>query len=178
MSVIKQTNWQIPTGQPEPTFQTPGFNPPVYRELLMAEGPDGEPEPYVVIMTNQSDAVRVPHGMSIDAPVRGAGNNGNPNPVAAGNARIPDVAIPILVGYVGFKSVNESANIGLLWDPSQVTTTNTGTWADESYIYLYITTVAIPLPVAFVVYVEYTHSAIKNEIVTGEYYPARKPKVP
>jgi hypothetical protein len=171
MTVIKQTDWTTYTGAPEPTMQQLGENPVVYREMLMAADENGTPVPYRVDnIVVPKIFVRVPHGLSTDASVRTAGDPGNPNTVGAGHERIPDVAIPILVDDTGDLLLNAAPflNVALAFDSANVFST-TGYWADESYIYLSLSTSAPGASAAFLVYVEYTHSVVKNEIVTGEY---------
>jgi hypothetical protein len=172
MSVIRQNDILSYTGVPDPTLQTLRENPLyAYRELLMAEGatPD-EPIPYVVSATGGvPNWFRIPHGLSHRAASRSGitGPPAAPNTVAAGDERIPDVAIPILVEFADVFTHLTRPSIALL--TSGLSGSTTGWWADESYIYVAIS-VAVTGYVAFVVYVEYTHSVIRNEIITGQPY--------
>jgi hypothetical protein len=161
MTIIKQTDWLDPFGNP---VQNIGENPArKYRELLMAEDPN-DPDraaPYVVkgpLPAGLTLYCRVPHGLSAEV---------------AGGSRIPDVAIPILVDNPLTPTIG-APRIGLVWDPNQVfpNSSPNGLWADEDYIYLFVnssTDMGLEDEMRFVVYIEYTHSIIGNEIVTGEY---------
>ena len=185
MAIIRQSDWAPPlTTQTVPagshdTVQQIGENPTrTYRELLMAEDAAGEPIPYRYDSAINAGAVaylRIPHAMSVGA---GVGNVTPPavvTPVATGvndPSRIPDVVIPMLVTDLADIGTNlAGVSLELIWDAAQalgLPNINTGMWADENYIY--IGNAAPTTVVSFVVYVEYTHSVITNEIVTGTYY--------
>jgi hypothetical protein len=174
MSVIKQTDIPTYTGLPDATLQAFRENPRyAYRELLMQNGGadvDYAPIPYIMPCTaDEPNWFRIPHGMSEGAAARDGvtGPPATPNTVAAGHERIPDVAIPILIEASGSFTHLTRPSIALLAHPLSGSTT--GWWADESYIYIAIS-VAVTGTVGFVVYVEYTHSVIRNEIITGQPY--------
>lgn len=181
MSIIRQTDFVQPANTPS-KVQNLGENPFVYREILMAEDPvTGAPIPYVLRGVEQGQqAYRIPHGLSTDAPVRVSGNDGNPNsPISAARVRIPDVVFPLLVVYVyngGSVPVPSDMVIAPIFDTTGATNT-TGWFADEGYVYVHVFNgSAAPQDVAFVIYVEYTHSIIKNEVVLGAYYSMAPPR--
>ena len=164
MSIIKQTDWVPPDNTTFPTLQRLRQNPDgPYRELLMAEDPNsGEPIPYNV---PTGTAVRIPHAMSLGS----LGVDGQA--ASASDARIPDVVIPVMVTDTVLGPPD--GIVSLIWDAIGALGPNgssTGMWVDEDYVYLYVGG-GQGLTASVVVYVEYTHSIIRNEIVTGEYYP-------
>lgn len=184
MAIIKQTDWPPIVVTTHATVQQVGDVPKrAYRELLMAENANGIPIPYDYddnINAGNVHFIRIQHGMSVGAGVGALGVGGGAvqtvTPVATGvqdPSRIPDVVIPVLVEDQSAPS--GGATIALMWDPNQqqgLPVSSTGMWADENYIFLAIRnpTAAAINRVKFVVYVEYTHSIITNEIVTGAYY--------
>lgn len=168
MSIIKIEDWIPPDTSTFARMQDLKEQPAgPYREILMAEDADGNPVPYVI---NQNGSIqnaillRVPHGLS---------RHGTPI--------IPDVVIPIAVAY------GPNVGIGLIyaaWEGSGFTPgggppialpwhSKTRTWADDEYVYLlafsFPTGEGGGQPVAFIVYIEYTHSVVRNEIITGAY---------
>ena len=185
MAIIKQTDWTPPVVATHGTVQQIGENPTrTYRELLMAEDVNGDPVPYRYdngIAAGAIAYLRIPHAMSVGA---GVGNVTPPvvvTPVATGvndPSRIPDVVIPMLVTDMADVATNRpGVSVELVWDAAQalgLPVIDTGMWADENYIYIAIyndnTAGTATTVVSFVVYVEYTHSVITNEIVTGTYY--------
>lgn len=162
MAVIKQHDWEPPVTTTFPTLQKLKQNPDgPYRELLMADDGNGNPVPYKSV---SGIVVRVPHALYIEPGT------------ATDEARIPDVVIPILVADMtaedGADHPTTIQGVNLVWAPTSTiglsATPTTGMWIDENYVYLYIAGSGGE-NVAFVVYVEYTHSIITNEIVTGTY---------
>jgi hypothetical protein len=134
--------------------QNLGENPErAYRELLMGEDENGNPIPY---NAPTGTVIRIPHSMSLGGAVI--------------DARIPDVVIPVPIADMGAFGPPD-AIISLLWDPNNALAIpngpSTGMWVDEDHVYLFIG--GSKGSVSFVVYVEYTHSVIRNEIITGAY---------
>jgi hypothetical protein len=169
MSIIRMVDWVPPDSTTFPTMQRYRQNPDgPYRELLMAEDENGEPIPYeVTAMPNVKLVLAIPHALGI-------GSQGTqPQAVAAGDARIPDVVIPVRVDDGSSLPIVPGAclvELSLFWNPL-LGVSGTGMWADENYVYLVLNGIWVsgPTPVQFVVYVEYTHSVVRNEIVTSEY---------
>jgi hypothetical protein len=175
MSIIRQTDWQPPVTTTFPTVQDLRENPDgPYRELLMAEDENGEAVPYqyIGIVGGTVVYVRIPHALSIGA----LGTQVDAASVA--HSRIPDVVIPLVVENVDpdLGLSHGAVDVRLVWDATQALTaldgrqSSTGIWADENFVYLALRNVsAATADVSFVVYVEYTHSVIRNEIVTADY---------
>lgn len=177
MSIIKMTDWQPPNtgtfGDMQEFKQNP--NGP-YREILMdsttTEAGEEVPIPYAFeALVTGYQFIRIPHALSIAA-LGADGQTATP-----AQARIPDVAIPVMVFDADNVDYQPPACLVMLaWntDLLGLPASSTGAWADENYIYLAIVPVAsaeaTQVYAKFVVYVEYTHSIISNEIVTGEYY--------
>lgn len=160
MAIIRQNEWQPPVTTTFGTIQDLGENPHrAYREILMAADDDGNPVPY---QATPGLLIRIPHGLSLDT--------------STAQARIPDVVIPVPVANLSdLAAYMPHGPIAPIWAPTSVVPlTNgpsTGMWMDESYVYLFVggTVDEGNEETAFVVYVEYTHSVITNEIVTGAY---------
>lgn len=162
MAIIKQTDWQPPVTTTFTTLQRLGENPVrAYRELLMAEDANGDPIPYRIL---GSSIIRVPYGMAYA------------NPATVNQSRVPDVVIPIVVTNLTYADPpTTGAIVCPVWVPTPpvplLHTPSTGMWVDENYIYLAVVD-SNPFgsdPVDFIVYVEYTHSIIRNEVITGDY---------
>lgn len=180
MSIIKMTDWQPPNTGTFDDMQEFKQNPDgPYRELLMdsvmVEGEE-VPVPYQFQGTIGAEpgfaVIRIPHALSIGSAPLATGWQTTPATVP--HSRIPDVVIPIPVFDLEHR-VAPNAAIALAWntDTAVVPGSSTGGFADENYIYLAILTAALggaDVDIKFVVYVEYTHSMISNEIVTSNYY--------
>ena len=159
MAVIKMTNLLDLAGH---HIQNLGENPVGgYRELLMAEPTPEQQEagimaiPYTVfgLAPLTQYFIRIPHAMSADA----------------AHARIPDVVLPVLVSTPN-PPPTSIFPVGLKPLIDATMTYNNGWFADGQYVYLSLENPNdVEVATAFMVYVEYTHSIIKNEIVTGDY---------
>jgi hypothetical protein len=161
MSIIRVVDWVPPNAATFPTMQDYRENPDgPYRELLMAEDENGDPIPYNV---PTGSVVRIPHAMGIGS----QGVQGQA--VGVAQARIPDVVIPVLVADMVLGPPD--GLVSLLWDATGIVAggPSTGMWVDENYVYLYVGGDRA-LNASFVVYVEYTHSVIRNEVVTADYF--------
>lgn len=153
MAIIPIPDWVPPDTATFDTVQKLKQNPDgPYRELLMAEDADGNPVPYKVPTGGEAALIRVPHGLS-----------------TPGNPRIPDVVVPVPVADLAAEAFGVGLPL-LAWAPGVVPDgSKTGMWADDEYIYLLVLGFGFD-QADFVVYIEYTHSIIRNEIITGEYY--------
>ena len=138
------------------------INPqPSYRELLAAEPTPEQAEvginffPYMVEISGGKGVliVAIPHGLTTDPD----------NPI------VPDVVIPVPV-YV-YSPVEPdpffAGDVRPVVDGTGIVTSS-GWTADGDNVYVAVA-VAAGLPVYFFVYIEWTHSVIKNEVVTGAY---------
>jgi hypothetical protein len=119
----------------------------------MADDGEGNPIPYRIPTGGEAALVRIPHDLS-----------------TPGNPRIPDVVIPVMV--VDLTQPFSVGIPGVPWMPGVVPVAaggpKTGMWADDTHVYVFALGLGFP-EASFVVYIEYTHSVIRNEIVTGDY---------
>lgn len=164
MPIIKQTDWVPPVTTTHTTMQQLNERPyRTYRELLMADDGQGNPIPYsYAVVSGHTVTLRIPHALSDPALAPGAGG-----PFVAGAAanRIPDVVVPVTVAP---STETPTVHMALLWEPGLAVANrpSTGMWADENYVYIVLYNDAQATRThRFVIYVEYTHSAITNEIV-------------
>lgn len=140
-----------------------GQNPrPSYRELLAAEPSDEMKAAFPDIkfvaygIEFAADGIvlaAIPHGLT----------------TVTGDPIIPDVVIPVLAANVSVDGELPTllpGAVALMADGSLGYNTNGG-FADDEYVYLLVSGTANETT-RFLVYVEWTHSVIKNEIVTGE----------
>ena len=137
-----------------------GLNPvPSYREILAAEPSEEQKEaglnyaPYQIEFAGKGVVIlAIPHGLTTD-----------PN-----NPIIPDVVIPVPLYNVTSNLATFDSRMRLVIDPSGAIGPASGFYADEEYVYLAAEGEG-PVELLFFVYVEWTHSVIRNEIVTGAY---------
>jgi hypothetical protein len=170
MAIFRTQTWVPPVATTFPTVQDYRENPDgPYRELLMAADVNGIPVPFlfdVVLPAGGRTYIRIPHALSI-------GSTGAAGQAASAvNGRIPDVVIPIPIVPVD-DTIAPAAVVIPAWNTDAAHLTpgsTTGMFADEDYIYLCVIGAGrAAAHVYFVVYVEYTHSVITNEIVTTTY---------
>jgi hypothetical protein len=164
MTIIKQTDIHDILGN---SVQDLRENPlQSYRELLSAPPPPGHDAdhlyaPYsVTVPAGTRVVVRIPHAMSIGS----LGVAGQA--AAAANARVPDVVIPVQTANLNTPVA--SVEVRALIDGSGAVSP-TGGSADKDYVYLVLFNhdTQSAHDVQFLVYIEYTHSIITNEAVTG-----------
>lgn len=132
---------------------------PAYRELLATE-PSAEQAatgvdfaPYALEFAEEGvRIVAVPHGLT----------------TVAANPITPDVVIPIPLYLIdGGEAATFAGDVRTVADSAGLTTTS-GWTADETYVYLAVYG-GVGDVVRFYVYIEWTHSIIKNEVVTADY---------
>lgn len=134
---------------------------PSYRELLAQEPTAAEKamdgylfKPYSVEFSAKGvSVVGIPHGLT----------------TVSGNPITPDVVIPMLVFSMSGPPIASviPGKLALVNDGSGLATSS-GWGADENYVYIAVQGSADDT-VLFYVYIEWTHSVIKNEVVTGAY---------
>jgi hypothetical protein len=179
MSIIRMVDWIPPVTTTFNTVQDFRENPDgPYRELLMASVVDpetGEETPVPYFFDGDLDAtgrayLRIPHALSIAQPGDGT------NAATVAQSRIPDVVIPMAV--VDVEDLNPpGAAIAPAWNTNWlIPPSSTGMFADENFIYVGLVGAGgATCSLHFVIYVEYTHSMVRNEIVTYEYYRQEVP---
>ena len=153
MPIIKLVNFALADGT---NFRVVHQNPQrAYREILMRDN-NGLPVPYQVYLAqNDAVVVGIPHGLS----------------TMTGHPVLPDVVIPIAV-WTPDVTIWSHADFVIVLDPNRVISP-TGAWADETYVYIGVAMRGAQAAwIRFVVYVEWTHSLIENEVITGNYYYA------
>jgi hypothetical protein len=109
--------------------------------------------PYTVVFSGKGVMiVAVPHGLTTDPE----------NPI------VPDVVIPVPVYVLGEEpDTSLVGDVRVIADGSGLTTSS-GWTADGDNVYLAVEG-GVDAEVRFFVYIEWTHSIIKNEVVTGAY---------
>jgi len=153
MAIIKQTDVLDLAGNP---VQDLGEVPlRTYREILGQIPPaqfdaNTQYAPYSVNVPAASRViVRIPHGLSQGT-----------------NLRRPDITIPVKVANVN-DAATDNFDVRLLVDGT-LAVSPTGMPADGTYVYLALFNFTqAQLSAKFVVYIEYTHSMITSEVVTG-----------
>ena len=161
MSIINRYSLVEATGLNNETIREDYDRNPVpsYRELLAAEPTPEQAAagvdffPYTVPFLGKGVMiVSIPHGLTTD-----------PN-----NPIIPDVVIPLPVYVIGEEpDPGFVGDVRILVDGTGLTTTS-GWTADADNVYLAVQG-GLDQEVLFFVYIEWTHSVIRNEIVTGAY---------